>query len=381
MRTEKQTLLFTATAIAGLFAARTQAATAQSALFGMLADGTAVQSVLLTNEHGIRARIISYGATLQSLEAPDRQGNEADIALGFDNLTGYLEHPNYFGATVGRYANRIANGTFSLDGKTYQLTLNDKSNSLHGGVRGFDKQNWAIVAVRSGALASVTLALTSPAGDQGYPGNLHVTVTYTLDETNRLGIDFRAATDAPTVVNLTNHSLFNLAGEGSSRDITGERLTIPAAHYTPVNAALIPTGELRAVAGTAFDFQHGRVIGDGIRDGRDMQILYGRGYDINFALDAGMTSQQKLAARLVDPISGRVLEVWSTQPGLQVYTGNFIDGTVAGKAGHLYRMGDGIALEPQKFPNAPNLPAFISAQVSPAMPYHHQMSFRLSTER
>ncbi|HEV2700923.1 MAG TPA: aldose epimerase family protein [Steroidobacteraceae bacterium] len=352
---------------------------AQRSAFGTLPDGVAIEAVTLTNGHGIRARIISYGATLQSLEAPDRNGHSADVALGYDDLAGYVDKPNYYGATIGRFANRIAGARFSLDGKQYQLSRNDKNNSLHGGAKGFDKRVWKIVKIEDGPTTSVTLELTSAAGDQGYPGTLRVTTTYSLDDAGNLGIEYSAVTDAPTVVNLTNHSIFNLAGEGSPDGLAGQRLTIPASHYTPVDAGLIPTGELRPVAGSVFDFTHGRVINEGIRDGHDAQIVAGRGYDHNFALDAGVTREPKLAARLEDPHSGRVLEVWSTDPGLQVYTGNFLSGTLPGKQAHLYRMGDGIALEPQLFPNAPNEPRFASARLDPGSTYHHRMIFRFST--
>jgi aldose 1-epimerase len=223
------------------------------------------------------------------------------------------------------------------------------------------------------------LSHRSPDGDSGYPGNLTVTVTYSLDEYGNLGITFDANTDRPTVVNLTNHAIFNLAGEGSAHGATGHVLTIPAKAITPVDATLIPTGNLRQVEGTVFDFRHPRVVADGIRDGRDEQIRFGKGYDHNFALDKGMTTTPQLAARLEDPASGRVLEVLSTEPGLQLYTGNFLDGTNIGKHGHLYRMGDGIALEPQKFPDAPNKPGFVSARVDPGKPYRHVMIYRLST--
>lgn len=357
------------------------AATAERSELGKLADGRTVETITLANEAGVKARIITYGATLQSLEAPDRTGAVADIVLGYDDLASYVDKPNYFGVTVGRYANRIAGGRFALDGRSYQLPLNNGANSLHGGTKGFDKRLWTIASVESGPAASVTLTLTSPAGDQGYPGTLDVTVTYSLDEAGALTIDFGAATDAPTIVNLTNHAIFNLAGEGAVRGILGHELTIPAARYTPVNAALIPTGELKPVAGGVFDFTKGRIIGDGIRDGRDPQIVAGRGYDHNFVLDKGTTAKPELAARLADPVSGRVLEVLTTEPGVQVYTGNFLDGTLVGKRGHLYRMGDGIALEPQKFPDTPNQPAFGSARVDPGKPYHHRMIYRVSTTR
>jgi aldose 1-epimerase len=355
------------------------AGTAQRSSFGTLPDGVRIEAVTLTNGHGIRARIITYGATLQALEAPDRNGHSADVALGYDELAGDVDMPNYFGATIGRYANRIGGARFSLDGKQFQLSQNDKANSLHGGAKGFDKRVWRILKLQDAPTACVSLGLTSAAGDQGYPGTLTVTTTYSLDDAGNLGIEYAAVTDAPTVVNLTNHSIFNLAGEGTPDGLLGQRLTIPASRYTPVDAGLIPTGELRPVAGTVFDFTHGRVINDGIRDGRDPQIIAGRGYDHNFALDAGLTGELKLAARLEDPRSGRVLEVWTTDPGLQVYTGNFLSGTLVGKHGHLYRMGDGIALEPQLFPNAPNEPRFASARLDPGSTYHHRMIFRLST--
>jgi len=368
--------LATAMLLAGTSA---DAAEAKRETAGKLADGTIVEAVTLSNARGISARIISYGATLQRLMMPDRAGTLADVELGYDDIQSYADHPNYWGASVGRYANRIAGGRFTLDGKTYQLAQNDKANSLHGGTRGFDKLNWRVVAVKSGVHASVTFALTSPAGDQGYPATLKVTATYRLDDAGDLTIDYDATSDAPTIVNLTNHAIFNLAGEGAPGGINRHRLTIPASRYTPVDAALIPTGELRPVAGTMFDFTRGKLIEDGLRDGRDAQIVAGRGFDHNFVLDAGATKEPKLAARLEDPASGRALEVWSDQPGVQVYTGNFLDGTLTGKSGHLYRMGDGIALEPQKFPDTPNQPAFGSARVDPAHPYHHRMIFRLST--
>jgi aldose 1-epimerase len=301
------------------------------------------------------------------------------VTLGYDDVRSYVEHPNYWGQTIGRYANRIGGGRFTLDGKTYRLALNDKTNSLHGGTVGFDKRVWQIVEVSDkGGVAKVALRLVSPAGDQGYPGNLTVTTTYTLDDRGALTIDMDASTDAPTIVNLTNHALFNLAGEGAPEGVLAHRLTIPARRYTPVDATLIPTGELRLVAGTPFDFTSGRTIDEVVRDGRDSQIVIGRGIDHNFVLDEGKTRAPKLAARLEDPRSGRVLEVLTDQPGIQIYTGNFLDGTLVGKGGHIYRMGDGIALEPQLFPDTPNKPAFGSARVDPGRPYHHRMIYRLS---
>lgn len=364
-----------------LIAPAADAATARREAAGALADGTAIEAITLTNDHGIAARVLTYGATLQSLFAPDRNGKRADVVLGYDDVASYETRPNYFGVTVGRYANRIAGGRFSLDGKTYRLPLNDKTNSLHGGGKGFDKQVWTIVSVKSGPTASVVLGHTSPDGDAGYPGKLDVTVTYSLHENGALTIAFAATTTRPTIVNMTNHAIFNLGGEGSKNGATSHTLTIPARAYTPVDARLIPTGERRPVAGTVFDFTRSRLIADGIRDGNDQQIRVGQGYDHNFALDKGLTATPQLAARLADPESGRVLEVLSTEPGIQFYTGNFLDGTFVGKHGHLYRMGDGVALEPQKFPDAPNHPDFVSARVDPGTPYRHIMIYRLSTAR
>ena len=348
---------------------------------GKLADGTAVELITLTNAQGVSARILTYGATLQSLIAPDREGKGADVLLGYDDLAGYVDHPNYFGVTVGRYANRIGGGTFTIDGKSYQLPRNDKVNSLHGGGKGFDKQLWKVVSVKSGPTASVLLSHSSPDGDSGYPGQLDASVTYALDESGALTISFDAKTSKPTIVNMTNHAIFNLAGEGAVGGALGHMLTIPAKAYTPVDAKLIPTGELKPVEGGLFDFRTARRVEDGIRDGRDPQIVFGRGYDHNWALDKGLTKTPELAARLEDPASGRVLEVLTTEPGVQFYAGNFLDGTLVGKQGHLYRMGDGIALEPQKFPDSPNKPNFPSARVDPGKPYRHVMVYRLSVKR
>jgi aldose 1-epimerase len=364
---------------AGMIAGSANGATAKREPFGTLPDGTPVESVVLTGANGVSARIMTLGATLQALNAPDRAGHIADVTLGYDDARSYIEHPNYWGQTIGRYANRIAGGRFTLDGKTYQLPLNDKTNSLHGGTVGFDKRVWQIVEVSDkGGVAKVALRTVSPAGDQGYPGSLTVTTTYTLDDRGSLTIDMDASTDAPTIVNLTNHALFNLAGEGAPGGALGHRMTVAAHRYTPVDATLIPTGELRDVAGTPFDFTKGRIIDEVVRDGRDPQIVIGRGVDHNFVLDAGKTRDPKLAVRLEDPRSGRVLEVLTDQPGIQIYTGNFLDGTFVGKNKHVYRMGDGIALEPQVFPDTPNKPAFGSARVDPGKPYHHRMIYRMS---
>ncbi|MDQ0836417.1 aldose epimerase family protein [Sphingomonas faeni] len=381
MRAIGKTGIIVATLLAALSAHTADAAEAKRSPAGTLKDGTAIETVTLSNAHGVSARILSYGATLQSLMGPDRGGKIADVVLGYDDLASYVDHPNFFGVTVGRFANRIAGGRFTLDGKSYQLPLNDKVNSLHGGGQGFDKAAWKVVSIKSGPTATLVLGHSSPDGESGYPGNLDVTVTYTLDEAGNLGIAYDAKTDKPTVVNMTNHAIFDLGGEGSAMGANGHRLTIPAKAITPVDDKLIPTGALQPVQGTVFDFRNGRIVGEGIRDGRDQQIRYGHGYDHNFALDKGLTAKPELAARLEDPVSGRVLDVLSTEPGVQFYTGNFLDGTFIGKQGHLYRMGDGIALEPQKFPDAPNKPNFVSARVDPGKPYHHAMIYRLSVAR
>lgn len=357
------------------------ASTAERGEFGRLADGTVVEAVTLKGSNGVSARIVTLGASLQSFRAPDRAGRVEDITLGYDDLQSYVDHPNFWGQTIGRYANRIAGGRFVLDGKPYQLTVNDKVNALHGGTRGFDKAVWRIAEIGKGPRAFVRLELTSPDGDQGFPGKLDVSVTYTLDDAGALTIDFDARSDAPTIVNLTNHALFDLAGEGSPGGALGTRLTIPASGYTPVDTNLIPTGRVQPVAGSVFDFRRGRVIADGVRDGRDPQIVIGRGYDHNFVLDKGATATPGLAARLEDPASGRVLEVLTTEPGVQFYTGNFLDGTLVGKRGHVYRMGDGVAFEPQKFPDTPNKPSFGSARIDPTHPYHHRMVYRVSVAR
>ena len=350
--------------------------------FGKTPDGVEVEAITLTNAKGVSATVITYGATLQSLIAPGRDGTKADIALGFADAGAYARNASYFGASVGRFANRIGKGRFSLDGKTYQLALNNNGvAALHGGVKGFDKQVWSVVEVKRGAVASVTFKLVSPDGDQGYPGTLTATATYALDEASQLTITYGATTDKPTIVNLTNHALFNLAGEGASEGAMGNVLTLAADGYTPVDAELIPTGEITPVAGTAFDFRKPVAVGERIRDARDPQLVTGRGYDHNMALTGKAGGAPRLAARLADPKSGRVLEILSDQPGIQFYAGNFIDGTMVGKSGKIYRQGDGIALEPQHFPDAPNKPAFAPVRLDPGQTYSNTMVFRLTTQK
>ncbi len=368
-------------AISAFTAPLAHAAEAAQTTFGTLADGTEVSEITLTGDNGVSVSILSLGATLHEFMVPDRDGKVEDIAVSYEKLSDYAEAPNYWGATIGRYANRIDGGKFTLDGKTYQLTQNDGQNSLHGGGNAWDVRNWTVESVKSGKVASVRFSLQSPDGEAGYPGAVNAAVTYFLDDAGSLRIEFDATTNKPTIINMTNHALFNMAGEGAKEGAMGNVLTVPASHYTPVNENLIPTGELRAVEGSVFDFRAGKPLHDGLRDGTNQQIVYGRGFDHNFALDKGVTAEPEMAARLEDPASGRVLEVLTTEPGLQVYTGNFLDGTYIGKNSHVYRMGDGIALEPQKFPNAPNQPEFASARVDPGKPYRHVMIYRVSVDR
>jgi aldose 1-epimerase len=347
--------------------------------FGRLADGTGIDAYRLSNAAGLAVRILTYGGIVQAMAAPDRTGRSADIVLGYDSLEDYVGEPQFFGAIVGRYANRIARGRFSLDGEEHALALTDPPNALHGGVRGFDKAAWHVEAASGGEAAVLVLSHVSPDGDEGYPGRLETTVTYRVGGENALGIEYRATTDRATVLNLTSHSYFNLAGEGTG-DVLNHALQIEADYFTPVDASLIPTGEIRAVAGTPFDFRTIRPIGAGIRDGHDAQILVGRGYDHNFVLRALEAGRPTLAARAVEPGSGRVLEVLTDQPGLQFYTGNFLAGTRAGKRGRVYRQGDGFCLETQHFPDSPNHPEFPSTVLRPGETFRSTTIFRFSTE-
>lgn len=371
MKRFKRMMLGSLAALPLIASGQAEAATATLSDAGTLKDGTPVSAIVLSNGKGVAARVLTYGATLQSLVLPGRDGTPADVVLGHDTVAEYERTQSYFGVTVGRYANRIAGARFTLDGKTYVLPANNGPNSLHGGGNGFDRHNWAVKQISSGEVAAVSLGLHSPDGDAGYPGNLDVTVTYAMDAAGALSITFEARTDRPTIINMTNHALYDLSGGQDPAGILGHRLTVPASRYTPVGNTLIPTGELRSVEGTVFDFRQGRVVSDGLRDGRDPQILVGRGYDHNFVIDAGLTREAKLVARLEHDGSGRVLEMLSTEPGVQVYTGNFLDGTLPGKQGRLYRMGDGIALEPQKYPDSPNQPSFPSARLDPGATYRH----------
>jgi aldose 1-epimerase len=357
-----------------------RAATATRSVFGRMPDGNAVEAVTLGNDHGVTVRVITYGARIQQVVTPDRNGSPANIALGFSSLDGYLSNADpYFGATVGRFANRIAKGRFTLDGHTYQVPVNNGPNSLHGGTKGFDRVLWTIVGVRqrSGA-ASVSLRYVSANGDQGYPGTLTATAVYSLDDHDRLRIEYGATTDAPTIVNLSNHMYWNLSGEGSG-SVMEEQLMIPAAEFTPVDATQIPTGVFASVVGTPFDFRLPKAIARDIRDGRSRQLLIGRGYDLNWVISRRAAAVPRLVARVVDPHSGRVLELASTQPGLQFYSGNFLDGTLVGTSGHIYRQGDAFVLEPQIFPDTPNHSNFGSGRLAPGQIYRNEIIYTFST--
>ncbi|MGH8325955.1 MAG: aldose epimerase family protein [Steroidobacteraceae bacterium] len=356
------------------------AAQARRASFGALADGTTIEAVDLTSQAGIRARIITLGARIQSLYTPDRTGKLNDIVLGFDTPQQYFDDGNYFGASVGRFANRIGKGRFTLDGHTYQVAINDHGNSLHGGTRGFDKRVWKIDSIRSGRSASVVMSYVSPDGEEGYPGTLRVTATYTLSDSGELRIDYRATTDKPTIVNLSGHSYFNLASSPEHFSTMRDLLQINASRYTPVDDVLIPTGTIAPVAGTPLDFRKPTPIGLRIRDGNDMQLRYCHGYDMNFVLD-GRSGTLRLAARVEDPRSGRVLEVYTTAPGVQYYSGNFLSGSFVGKHGIAYRQGDAVVLEPQDFPDAPNHANFPSARLDPGATYHNVIVYRFAAQR
>ena len=355
-------------------------AEATQSTFGTMADGRGVPAVKLSNGNGVEATVIALGATLQSVIMPDRNGKKADVALGYDNLQAYIDQPQYFGSTVGRFANRLAGGRFKLDGSTWQTPINNGANALHGGTLGFDKVLWSVTSVKSGPTASVTLRYVSPDGDQGYPGTMTVDATYSLDEKNHLTIEYVATSDRPTIANITNHAYWNLSGEGAANGAMGHVVTIPAETYLPTDSGAIPTGEYRSVADTVFDFRKPTAVGDRVRDASDEQIVFGRGYDHNWVIGRTVTADQHLMARVEDPASGRGFELWSNQPGLQMYSGNFFDATSHGKGKKIYRMGDAIVMEPQIFPDAPNQKDFPSARLAPGETYRNVMTYRLTTE-
>jgi aldose 1-epimerase len=345
--------------------------------FGMLRNNTPVESYTLTNANGLEMRVTNYGGTITSLKVPDRSGHVDDIVLGFDTIDGYLKDPPYFGALIGRYGNRIAKGQFTLDGQTYQLATNNGPNHLHGGVKGFDKVLWNAMPADGADGVSVTLTRTSPDGEEGYPGNLQVSVRYMLTDKNELAIDYRATTDKPTPVNLTQHSYFNLAADGG--DILGHELMLNANRYTPVDDTLIPTGELAAVEGTPFDFRKATAIGARINTD-NLQLKNGKGYDHNWVLNRTGTGLER-AATVFEPKSGRTLEVATTEPGVQLYSGNFLDGTITGKGGRVYKLRSGLCLETQHFPDSPNHPNFPSTILKPGQTYASRTVFTFGVKK
>ena len=344
--------------------------------FGTTGDGTGVDVFTLRNTSGVEMRAITYGGIITSLKVPDRLGAMGDIFLCFDSLDGYLKGHPFFGAIAGRYGNRIGKGRFTLDGKTYALATNNGPNHLHGGVRGFDKFVWQ--AEPMSGRTGVIFSRTSADGEEGYPGTLSVRVSYELTDRNELIVDYHATTDKATPVNLTQHSYFNLAGDGAG-DILQHRMLINADRYTPVDATLIPTGELAPVKGTPFDFTTATAIGARIGDSHP-QLKNGQGYDHNWVLNRS-GDDLSLAARVVEPSTGRTLEVSTTEPGVQFYTGNFLDGKLTGKGGHVYQRRNGFCLETQHFPDSPNKPNFPSSIVKPGQEYSSKTVFTFGVEK
>jgi aldose 1-epimerase len=339
--------------------------------FGQTVDGTPAHLYVLKNKNGVEASITDYGATLVSVKVPDRQGNFADVLLGYDNVAGFEAGKSYFGGTIGRYGNRIAKGQFKLNGSTYRLAINDGPNHLHGGIKGFNKVFWK---VESSSKQAVRLTYTSKDGEEGYPGALTVVVTYTLTDKNELQIDYLATTDKDTVVNLTNHSYFNLTGD-PKKDILQHRLKLYASRFTPVDASLIPTGELRSVKGTPFDFSASTAIGARISQ-EEEQLKFGKGYDHNFVLDHLGSDRLGKVSEVYEPVSGRSMDVYTTEPGVQFYSGNFLDGSEKGKGGIRYDHRTGFCLETQHYPNSPNQAQFPSTVLKPGQKYKSTTVYR-----
>jgi aldose 1-epimerase len=341
-----------------------------------------VSRYTLVSGHGMRVRILTYGGIIQSIEVPDRTGHVDDVVLGFPTLVGYLDNTGsaktYFGAIIGRYGNRIAKGAFSLNGSEYHLPINDNGNSLHGGTAGFDTKVWQASQQTGSDSVGLKLQYDSPAGEMGFPGTLTTTVTYTLNEKNELRINYHATTDAPTVINLTNHSYFNLAGE-DTRDVYEQKVTIHADNYTPTDATQIPTGQIAPVKGTPFDFTSPTVIGAHIT-ANDPQLFLARGYDHNWVINRGNNTGLVEAARAEDPQSGRILTVSTTEPGVQFYTSNFLHGVFTGTSGHVYRQGAGFTMETQHYADSPNHPNFPTTMLNPGQTYDSTTVFAFSTE-
>lgn len=347
--------------------------------FGKTPDGEPVDLYTLKNKNGVEAAITNYGGAVVSLKVPDRDGKLGDVVLGFDSVDGYVNNTSYIGALIGRYGNRIGHAQFMLDGKTYTLAKNNGENTLHGGIKGFNRAVWTAKEIPAKDGQALELTYLSKDGEEGFPGNLHVRVIYTLTDSNALKINYSATTDKDTVVNLTNHSYFNLAGPGSG-DILDHVLMIEADKFTPVDSGLIPTGELRDVTGTPFDFRKPTPIGARINSD-DEQIKLGGGYDHNFVLRRKPGDPFSLAARAVEPKTGRVMEVWTTEPGVQFYTGNFLDGSLHGKGGVSYTRRSAFCLETQHFPDSPNKPEFPATELKPGQRYHTTTIYKFSTEK
>lgn len=344
--------------------------------FGTTPDGKAVELYTLRNSQGMEATIMTYGGIVTSLKVPDKNGALTDVVLGYDNLDGYLKSTPYFGALIGRYGNRIAHGQFTLDGKTYTLATNNGANSLHGGLKGFDKQVWTARPLPTANGPALILTYVSLGGEEGYPGTLSVTAIYSITEDNELRVDFSATTSEKTVVNLTHHSYFNLRGSG---DVLGHVVYINSDKFTPVDSGLIPTGELRPVTGTPFDFRLPATIGARINSTNDEQIVLGNGYDHNWVLNK-QGNELSLAAEVYEPTTGRLMEVWSTEPATQFYSGNFLDGSITGKGGWVYKFRDGFCFEPQHYPDSPNHPAFPTTELSPGETYKNTIIYKFSTK-
>ncbi|ESQ86861.1 aldose 1-epimerase [Asticcacaulis sp. AC460] len=344
------------------------AVSAERADWGALSDGSKVEAVVLKNSKGVSARIITYGATLQNLIVPDKAGAPGDIVIGYDNIEGYEKTPNYTGVTVGRYANRIAKGKFTLDGKEYTLAINNKPNALHGGLKGWDKRNWTITDVKSGDTASVTLQYVSPDGEEGYPGTVTAEVTYALNENNDLTISYKATTDKPTVVNMTNHSLFNLGGVPVTRSALDATVKIESDAILAVDKTLIPTGEL-AVKGTPFDFNTPGLISERVTSTHPQIVIGNAGIDHNYIIRGGLTPAPKPAVTIEDKTTGRGMTIATTEPGIQMYTGNFLDGTIAGKGGQKLVKYQAVAFEAQRYPDSPNQASFPTTRLDPGQTY------------
>jgi aldose 1-epimerase len=344
--------------------------------FGRLPDGAPVELYILRNSHGMEATIMTYGGIVTSLKVPDKNGQFGDVALGYDKLDGYLKNTHYFGALIGRYCNRIAHGKFLLDGLEYTLATNNGVNALHGGLKGFDKVVWTARPLPTADGPSLILTYASRNGEEGYPGNLFVTAVYSVTENNALRVDFTATTDQKTICNLTHHSYFNLRGSG---DVLGHVVHINADKFTPVDNGLIPTGELRPVAGTPFDFLRPATIGTRIGSTDDEQIILGSGYDHNWVLNK-QANELSLAAEVCEPVTGRTMEVWTTEPATQFYTGNFLDGSITGKGGWVYQSRNAFCFEPQHYPDSPNHPDFPTTELKPGETYQNTIIYKFGAE-